>query len=63
MRYVKFLPKAVTICFREKEEFNCKNNYKYSKLANFWLDNNSKINCKMLIVFLYILLKLGLRKV
>ena len=47
---MRFLPKAVTICFEKKEGFNCKNNYKYTKLANFWLDNSSKINYKRLVV-------------
>lgn len=28
--YFRFLPKIVTICFREKKGFNCKNNYKYN---------------------------------
>lgn len=32
---MKFLPKAVTVYFREKKGFDCKNYYKYGKLANF----------------------------
>lgn len=60
---MSFLPNALTIYFKKKEEFNCKNNYGRNKLANFWLDNISKINYTMLIVFLYTLLKLSLKKI
>ena len=58
-----FLPKAITICSRKKERFNYKNNYRCSKLANFRVDNISKINCRMLVVLLYTLLELGSKKV
>lgn len=60
---MKFLFKAITIYFRAKKQFNCKNNYRYSKLADFKLDNISKINCKILIIILYILLRLRSKKV
>lgn len=50
---MRLLPKAIIISFRKKEEFDCKNNHGYNKLANFWLDNNSKINYKILIVLSY----------
>lgn len=60
---MKFPPKVVTICSRKKKGFDCKNNHKYSKLANFWLDNINKIKCRMLIVLLYTLLGLESRKV
>ena len=63
MGYVKFLPKIVNICSREKKRFDCKNNHGCSKLANFWLDNISKINCKMLVVLSYILSELESGKV
>lgn len=35
MPYMRSPPKAITICFREKIRFDCKNNYRYNKLANF----------------------------
>lgn len=63
MRYVRFLPKAITVYFREEEKFDCKNNHKSSKLANFWIDNISQIYCKMLVVFLYTKLRLGSKKI
>lgn len=61
MRYVTLPPKAVSVCFREEKAFNYKNNHNCNKLANFRLDNMSKINCKMLVVLLYTLSRLGLR--
>lgn len=60
---MRFLPKVVTICFGEEEEFDCKNNHGYDELANFWLNNINKNNCGMLIVLSYILSRLGLKKV
>ena len=54
MRYISFLSKVVTIYFGEEKRFDCKNNHKCKKSANFYLDNISKINCKIL-VFLLIL--------
>lgn len=63
MRYIRFLPKAVTVCFKEKKEFDCKNNHNYGKLANFQLDNISKIHSRILVVLSYTLLRLGLKKV
>ena len=62
MGYVTFLLKTITICSAEKEGFNCKNNHGYGKLANFWLDNISKINYRILIVLSYILLGLRSKK-
>lgn len=38
MASIRFLPKIITICFKEKAEFNYKNNYRNSKLANFELN-------------------------
>lgn len=46
IRQVRFLPKVVNIYSREEEGFDYKNNYGYSKSANFQLDNINKINCK-----------------
>ena len=63
MEYVKFLFKALTIYFGEKKRFNCKKNYRYVKLANFWLNNISKINCKILIVLSYTSSGFGSRKI
>lgn len=63
MVYMRFPPKVVNVCFRKKVEFDYKNNYMYNKLANSWLNIISKINCKILIVILYILFKLGFRKI
>ena len=63
MGRVRFLSKAVTICSGEKEGFDCKNNHGRGKLANFWLDNINKMNCRMLVVLSYILSRFGLRKV
>ena len=63
MEYVRFLSKAIIICFGKKEKFDYKNNYKCGKLANFRLDNISKFNCRMLIVLLYILSRLRLKKI
>ena len=40
---IRFPPKAVTVYSGEKEQFDCKNNYRYGKLANFWLDNISNL--------------------
>lgn len=60
---MRFLPKIVTGYFGEKTRFDYKNNYGYSKLANFWLDIIGKINCKIPVVILYILLGLRWKKV
>ena len=60
---VRFLPKAVTVYSGKEKGFNCKNNHKCDKSANFWLDNISKINCRMLVVLLYTSLGLGSKKV
>lgn len=53
---MRFLSKALIICFEKKVEFDCKNNYGYNKLANFWLDTISKINFKIPVIILYTLL-------
>ena len=63
MRRVRFLPKAITICSGEEEGFDCKNNHGCGILANFRLDNISKINCKTLVVLSYTSLSLGSRNV
>ena len=63
MEHVRFLPKAVTVCFRKKEGFHCKNNHKCNKSGNFWLGKIGKINYKMLIALSYISLRLKLNKV
>ena len=59
MRRVRFLPKAVTVCSGKEEGFDCKNNHGCGKLANFWLDNISKINYKTLIDLSYTPSRLG----
>lgn len=63
MGRVRFPPKAVTVFSKEKEGFECKNNHGRGKWANFWLDNISKINCRMLVVLSYTSLGLGSKKV
>lgn len=60
---MKFLTKAITICSREEEKFDYKNNHKRGKSANFSLDNISKINYKTLVVLSYISSGFGSRKV
>ena len=60
---MRFPPKAITMYSGEKKRFDCKNNHKCGKSANFWVDNITKINCRMLVVLSYTLLGLGLRKV
>lgn len=35
MGYIRFLPKAVTVYFGEKEGFDCKNNHGRGKSTNF----------------------------
>lgn len=62
MGRIRFLPEVITVCFRKKAGFNYKNNYKYAKLANVWLNIISKKNSKIPIIILYILLRLGSRK-
>lgn len=63
MSRLRFFPNVVTVCFKEKARFDSKNNQKNNKLTIFELDIISKINCIMLVIILYILLGLGLRKV
>lgn len=60
---MRFLLKVVTICFEEKEEFDYNKNHRHGKLANFRLDNISKIDYKMLVVLSYISSRLGSRKI
>lgn len=63
MECMIFPPKTIIICSGEKEGFDYKNNYECDKLANSWLNNINKINCKTLIVLSYILLGLGSKKI
>ena len=63
MGSMRFPPKAIIVCSRKEKEFDCKKNHGCGKLANFWLDNISKINCKTLVILSCISLKLGLKKV
>ena len=50
MGCVRFLPKAIIIYSGKEEGFDCKNNHRCSKSANFRLDNISKIICRMQVV-------------
>ena len=59
MQYMRFPPNVVTICSKEEKGFDCKNNYKYGKSANFWLNKISKFKCRTLVVLSYTLLGLG----
>lgn len=43
---VKFLLKFVIVYSKQKVGFNCKNNYKRNKFANFWLYILNLINCR-----------------
>ena len=63
MGRVRFPPKAVTVCSKEEEGFDCKNNHRRGKSANFRLDSISNINCRTLVVLSYTLSGLELRKV
>lgn len=56
---MRFLPKIVSVYSKEKEEFDCKNNYGYGKFYNFYVNNISKMNCKTLVVLLYTSSELG----
>lgn len=60
---MRFLLKVVTIYSKKNARFDYKNNHGYNKLVNFQLDIINKINCKMLVVILYTLLELRLRKI
>lgn len=51
--YVIFAQGCNYLLWRKKV-INCKNNYKYNKLDNVWLDNINQINCKILVVMLHI---------
>lgn len=63
MRYMRFLPKTITINSEKEVGFKYKNNHKYNKSANFWLDNISKIDCRILVILLYTLSKLKSKKI
>lgn len=63
MKYIKFISKAKRIYIIEIIRFDYKNSYKYFKLANFLLNNISKISFKLLIIVIYILLKYRLRNI
>lgn len=63
MKYIRLISKAKIIYIIEIIRFDYKNNYKYFILANFLLDNISKISFKLLIITIYILLKLRLRNI
>lgn len=62
MGYLRFLTNSVTVFSREEKGLNSKNDYGCSKLANFWPDNISKINCRILLVISYILSKFRLKE-
>ena len=63
MGRVRFPPKTVTVCSGEKKGFDYKNNHGYDKSANFWLDNISKINYKMLVILVVIyFIRVGVNK-
>ena len=63
MECISFLPKSIIICYKEKKGFDYKNNSQCDQLINFYLDNINNINCKILVILLYILLVLELKKV
>lgn len=63
VRYMRFLFKVVIVYSGKKEAFDYKNNHEHSKLANFWLDNISKIHCRTQIILLYSLSRLELTKI
>lgn len=50
MQCVRFLPKTVIVFFGKKRKYDCKDNHRYGKSANFWPDNMSKIDYKMLVM-------------
>ncbi len=60
---VRFPPKAVIVYSKEEKGFDCKNNHKYGKSVNFWLDNISKISYRILIVLSYTSSGLESRKI
>ena len=60
---MRFLFKAVIIYFREKKRVDYKNNYEHNKLANFWLNNISKIYSKILIIISSTLSNIRLRNI
>ena len=63
MGYMRFPSKVIIVCSGKKEKFDYNNNYGYSKSANFWLDNISKINYKTLVVLSYTLSGLRSKKI
>ncbi len=60
---MRFPPKAITVCYGEEDEFDCKNNHRCGKSVNFRLDNISTINYKKVVVLSYTPLRLESRKV
>lgn len=60
---IRYLLKAVIVCYTKIAGFDNKNYYKRGKLANFWLDTISKIKCKILVIMSYISSKLKLKKI
>lgn len=46
MRCVLFLPKIITLYSGNKKEFDYKNNHRYNKPVNLWLDHISIIIAK-----------------
>ena len=63
MGRVRFLPKTIIVCSGKDKGFNFQKNHGCGKSANFWLDNISKFNYRMLVVLSYTSLGLGSRKV
>ena len=59
----RFSPKVVIVCSKEEKGFDCKNNHRCGKLANFRLDDISKMNCKTLVVLSYTSSGLGTREI
>lgn len=58
-----FILKAITILTSNEARLDYKKNYRYYKLANFWLDTIRKFNFTLLVIILYTLLKLSLRNI
>lgn len=60
---MRFIPKTIIVCFDKKAGFNYKNNYKYCKEVDVWLDIITKVNFKILINISYIFWELKSRKI
>lgn len=54
---MRILPKNVIFYSKKKVRFDCKKNYKHSKLANFRLDIISSINYRTIYVLYLIKIK------